>query len=94
MGVAEPRVFCSREQRLQSDYMVLYGFPADGSAVAVIGRQVMPMAPKVFMEMYDQATSKKFGWFMVDFRAARDGNPQLTYRDNSFTVVFQPEKCS
>jgi len=86
------RVFASREQRLQSDYIVLYDFPADRSAVAALARQIMPMKPGLFMEMYRQATSKRFGWFMVDLRCRRDGSPQLEFRDNSFTRIFQPEK--
>lgn len=84
------RVFASREQRLQSSFVILFAFPADKTAIMALARQLMPESPSTVMQMYNQATSKKFGWLGIDFRAERDGNPLLKYRDGSFTRVFDP----
>ena len=84
------RVFASREQRLQSSFVILMSFPADKTAVMSLARQLMPEAPGTVMQMYNQATAKKFGWLGIDLRAERDGNPLLKYRDSSFSRVFDP----
>ena len=39
------RVFASREQRLQSSFVVLMSFPADKTAVMSLARQLMPEVP-------------------------------------------------
>lgn len=84
------RVFASREQRLQSSFVILFAFPADKTAVAALARQLMPESPNTVLAMYNQATSKRYGWLGVDLRAERDGNPLLKWRDSSFTRVFDP----
>lgn len=82
------KVFCNREQRLQSTFLILMSFPADKTAIFALARQIMPEKPKVLMEMYNQTQRQKFGWLGIDLRAERRGRPELKYRDSSFTRAF------
>jgi len=82
------KVFCSREQRLQSTFIVLMSFPADKTAIMALARQIMPERPALLIEMYNQTQQKNFGWLGIDLRAERRGQPELKYRDGSFTRVF------
>ena len=84
------RVFASREQRLQSAFVILMSFPCDKTAIFTLARQLMPESPGTVMAMYNQTQRRKYGWLGVDLRAERDGNPLLKWRDSSFSRVFDP----
>lgn len=85
------QVFVSRTQRLQTDWLVLFDFPADKSAVQTLARQMNPGNPGMVMEMYRQAVeSRPHGWLGIDLKAAQRGDPLLKYRDSSFTRAFDP----
>ena len=84
------QVFVNRTQRLQTDWLVLFDFPADKSAVLTLARQLHPEEPSLIMRMYAQATSRKHGWLGIDLKAGQRGEPLLKYRDSSFTRVFDP----
>lgn len=84
------RVFASREQRLQSSFVILMCFPADRTAIYALCRQLMPESPSTVMAMYNQTQKRKYGWLGIDLRCERDGNPLMKWGDSSFTRVFDP----
>ena len=85
------QVFVNRTQRLQTDWLVLFAFESDKTAVMSLARQLMPQNPNLIMGMYAQATeARPHGWFGIDLKAAQRGEPLLKYRDASFSRVFDP----
>ena len=83
------QVFVNRTQRLQTDWLVLFAFESDKTAVMSLARQLHPTAPNEIMAMYTQATeTRPHGWFGIDLKAAQRGEPLLKYRDASFSRVF------
>ncbi len=83
------KIFCSKEQRLQVDYLVLFAFPADKSSIMFIARQLEPTKYKEIVEMYNEAISNPHGWLMIDLKCEREGNPLLKYRNNEFNTIFE-----
>lgn len=85
------QVFVNRTQRLQTDWIVLFAFESDKTAIVALARQLHPTEPGLIMKMYEQAvTSRKHGWFGIDLKAAQRGEPLMKYRDSSFSRVFDP----
>lgn len=80
-----------RTQRLQLDYLVLYDFPVDRTAIRTVMQQVAPGKVQEAMEAFRQATEKPHSFLMLDFKCARLGRPLLKVRDNSWDKVFAVE---
>jgi hypothetical protein len=71
---------------------VLFATKRDKLQVQVLGRQMFPGQAKYFMESYNDATSKPFGYLVCDLHPASDALYQL--RTNVFpgeaTFVYRP----
>ena len=54
------QVFVNRTQRLQTDWLVLFAFESDKTAVMSLARQLMPQNPNLIMGMYAQAPARDY----------------------------------
>lgn len=63
-------VFCqgkaSRTITLNTKYMVLFKNPRDKLQIAILARQMYPGKSKFFLEVFEDATRKPFGYLVVD----------------------------
>ena len=65
-------IFCqgktSRSISLNTHYLVLYKNVRDKSQIVYLGRQMFPGQTKYFIESYNDATSKPFGYLLIDYK--------------------------
>ena len=53
-----------------------------------LGKQLMPNSSKKFVDMYNEALSKPYGFLMVDLKCKQNGMPELKSRNGSFDKIF------
>lgn len=79
-----------RSNRLNTDYIVAFGMPADQGAVSAIGRQISPLdSGRHIVQCYQEATAKPHGHMILDLKSS---DPLLRLRNNRFDEVFEPLK--
>lgn len=61
-----------RNINLNSTYIVLFKNPRDKSQVMVFAKQFIPQNVKFFMDSYTSATSKPYGYLLVDLHPETD----------------------
>lgn len=57
-----------RSINLNSHYLVLFSSPRDKTSVMHLGRQTFPHNPKFLVDAFNQATSKQYGYLIVDLK--------------------------
>ncbi len=57
----------SRSIALNTHYLVVFGNPRDKLSFSILARQVMPQNTKFLMNIFDDATSKPYGYLICDF---------------------------
>ena len=85
-----------KEQRtinLNSHYIVLFKNPRDASQITHLAKQMYPGQTRYMQEAYKSATSKPFGYLLVDLK--QDTPEHLRLRTNIFPgeqhIVFVPK---
>ena len=81
-------IFNNRTARLNCHYLQIHNFESDKSTVMNLGKQLMPNSSKKFVDMYNEALSKPYGFLMVDLKCKQNGMPELKYRNGSFDKIF------
>ncbi len=76
-----------RNARINSSYLVLFKNPADRLTVANLGRQLYPGQGQYFMQAFNDATSKPFGYLLVDLTQTTEDRLRLR------TSIFPGELC-
>jgi hypothetical protein len=71
-----------RTARINCHYLILMKNPADKLQIMNIGRQIYPTRQKFFMECFEDATKKPFGYLVVDTEPTTDDSLRL--RTNIF----------
>ena len=71
-----------RTVSLNSHYTIIFKNPRDNIQPGVLGRQMFPHKWKEFVEAYNDATSKSYGYIVLDFRQETEEN--LRVRTNIF----------
>ena len=83
-----------RTASLNCHYFVLMASKRDSLQIQQLGRQMFPGQTKYFMDAYQKATSKPYGYLLVDINPHTDKSYQL--RSNILpgqdTTVYQPVK--
>ena len=65
---------------LNSQYMILLSNPRDKSQILHLAKQVNPENPHFVVDAYRQATSRRYGYLVINFRI--DCPEELRLRDN------------
>lgn len=83
----------ARTISLNCHYVILFRNVRDSRQVLTFGSQVFPLKLKYFKEAYDKATSKPFGYLVVDMSPSTDDNYRLRTRilPNEDTIVYLPK---
>lgn len=67
-------LFCQgksiRTISLNTNYLVLFKNPRDANQVRVLARQMYPGNTGYFMDAYQDATNKPYGYLMIDYKAS------------------------
>ena len=71
-----------RTARINSHYLLLLKNPADKLQVMTLARQMYPKNQRFFLDAFEDATSKSFGYLLVDLEATTDD--RLRLRTNIF----------
>lgn len=82
-----------RTASLNCHYFIIFRNNRDMLQVQTLGKQIFPGKTKFFMDSYQKATSKPYGYLLVDIHPHTDKSYQL--RSNILpgqdTIVYQPE---
>lgn len=76
-----------RNVNLNSQYLILFKNPRDKSQVMILGKQMFPGKTKAFREIFQDATSPKYGYLLIDLRPNADDSLRLR------TGMFPEDKC-
>ena len=78
--------------RLNTQYLVLFNIPIDRQQVATLARRIYPSTSVTFMKRFEEATSRPYGYLVVDLKSSTSEQDQL--RTNIFESqdqeVFEP----
>ena len=85
----------ARTISLNCHYIVLFNNKRDVSQVSRLGSQIMPGRTHFFVDCYEKATSRKYGYLLIDFSPHTDKKYQLRTRifpHEAPTIVYVPLK--
>lgn len=92
-----PKGQYARTISLNCHYMVLFNNKRDGNQIKVLGNQLMPGRLNYFMDSYRKATSKEWGYLLIDIHPSSDATYQLRTRlfpdDQPLIVYIDPNKA-
>jgi hypothetical protein len=77
----------NRTMSLNSHYLVLFKNPRDAMQVSTLGRQMFPGKSKFLLEAFADATSKPFGYLLIDLKS--DTEQKFRVRTNIFQDELQ-----
>jgi hypothetical protein len=87
----------ARTISLNCHYIVLFSNKRDVSQISRLGSQIMPGKVAYFRDSYEKATSRKYGYLLIDFAPETDKKYQLRTRifpDEAPTIVYVNVKDS
>lgn len=74
-----------RDISLNAKYTVLFKNPRDKGQIQILGRQIFPDHPNFLVSAYEQATSRPYGYLILDFDQKTAENQRVC------TGIFPPE---
>jgi hypothetical protein len=74
----------NRSMSLNASYIVLFKNPRDKQQLSVIARQMYPSKTRFFMEAYEDAVSKPYGYLLIDLKTTTPEDYRLR------TDIFPP----
>ena len=82
-----------RTARLNAHYLVLMKSPSDKLQISNLAKQVYPGQTKFFMDAYNDATSQRFGYLVVNLNPTTDDDKRLLSDifDTSYCTVYIPK---
>ena len=85
---------CMRTASLQAHYILVFKNKRDSQQLACLGRQILPGQSKFFMDAFQKATSRPYGYLLLDLNPHTDISYQLRtdILPGQSTVVYQAIK--
>ena len=77
-----PQGKACRDIALNTQYLVLFNNPVDRQQVATLAKRIYPNKSSIFMKRFEQATSKPYGYMLIDLKANTPEQDRL--RENVF----------
>ena len=81
-----PQGTAMRDVAINANYQVFFKSPRDKRSVRDVALQLMPASFKTFMSIFEDATTRLFGYLVCDF--TQEMNDDLRYRTNVFPDEF------
>ena len=60
-----------------TQYLVLFNNPIDRQKVATLARRIYPSTSAIFMKRFEQATSRPYGYLVVDLKSSTPEQDRL-----------------
>lgn len=84
------------KMKRNAHYLVMMRSPSDKSQILTLARQLYPGGSRFFIEAYNDATSRKFGYLFIDVSPSSEEQTRLQtdiipIRGNLRTVVYVPK---
>ena len=76
----------SRAMSLNSQYLVVFNNPRDQQQITVLARQMYPGQSEKVLNTYRMATSKAFGYLLIDLKPDSPNDKRLPETLNSHTL--------
>lgn len=86
-----------RDISLNTNYLVLFKNPRDRAQVQHLARQVYPENPKFLQEIYFDATSRPYGYLLLDLKQTTPENCRFRtgiFPDDLYHYVYVPAKSA
>lgn len=87
-----------REISLNSHVIVLFSNPRDKQQISILARQISPENPRFITEAFTDATSKPFGYLILDLHQLTSEQyrvrTNIFSNDYPFNVVYTPVKSA
>ena len=84
----------SRTMSLNSQYLVVFNNPRDQQQITVLARQMYPGQSEKFLNTYRMATSKPFGYLLIDLKPDTSNDkrlwPNVFQQTNKLPTAEQP----
>ena len=83
----------SRTMSLNSQYLVVFNNPRDQQQITVLARQMYPGEIEKFLNTYRMATSKAFGYLLIDLKPDKNDKrlwPNVFQQTNELPTAEQP----
>ena len=84
----------SRTMSLNSQYLVVFNNPRDQQQITVLARQMYPGQSEKFLNTYRMATSKPFGYLLIDLKPDTSNDkrlwPNVFLQTNKLPTAEQP----
>ena len=86
---------CARTFALNTKYMILFKSPRGMSQIKILGGQTFPQKSQYLMESYKDATSKFYGYLLIDFSPNLDDSLRLRsdILPSDTLKVYIPSDC-
>lgn len=83
-----------REISLNSSYIVFFKNPRDSSSIRYLARQIYPEKSKYVIESYVDATSKPYGYLLIDLKQSTPSEYRLRTDifPDQFQIFYLPKK--
>ena len=72
-----PQGKACRDIALNTQYLVLFNNPIDRQQVATLARRIYPSTSAIFMKRFEQATSRPYGYLVVDLKSSTPEQDRL-----------------
>ena len=77
-----PKGSQSRTISINAQYQVLFRNPRDSLQISISARQLYPLNSKSFLEIYERATHRAYGYLFCCFTQMKSVIAQMFYRMN------------
>lgn len=84
----------ARDISLNASYIVLFKNPRDRAQIQHLARQVYPEDPKFLKEAYQDATTKPFGYLMIDCKQSTEDEFRFRtgiFPDDPYQYIYLPK---
>ena len=77
-------------------YMVLFKSPGDKSQIRALARQMYPCKPSILEEAYQDATTDRYGYLLVDLRQETPDMMRLRSKilPSEMPIVYVPKSIN
>ena len=87
-----PQGKACRDIALNTQYLVFFNNPIDRQQVATLARRIYPSTSAMFMKRFEEATSRPFGYLVIDLKSStsEQGRLQTDIFESTDQHAFEP----
>ena len=78
----------SRTMSLNCHYLIIFNNPRDKSQISYLSREMFPLNSKFLIEAYEDATSKPYGYILIDNTQICDENLRIKTNITGKNIIY------